>query len=121
MQFSDASKPYLFSWLELAFGGKADAPSYCKQTKIDGSDSGPGVIAAACKSGTLPNEEHMPARAGRQTLSLFVRLRGSEGDGSFECYVDPADDTRAATGSTRSIDTVEVCGSNPHGPTTSFS
>jgi hypothetical protein len=52
------SKPYLFWWLGLAFERKADAPSYCKQTKIEGSDRGFGVVAAACKAGALPAELH---------------------------------------------------------------
>jgi hypothetical protein len=32
------SKPYLFSYLRLAFERKADAPSYCKETQREGSD-----------------------------------------------------------------------------------
>jgi hypothetical protein len=36
------------------------------------------------------------ARVGRPSGSLFVRLRGSGGDGGVECYADLTDDTRAA-------------------------
>jgi hypothetical protein len=52
------SKPYLFWRLGLAFERKADAPSYCKETIIEGSDGGFGVLSAACKAGALPAELH---------------------------------------------------------------
>src|SRR5260370_32769934 len=46
-------KPHLFCSLGLAFERKADAPIYCKQTKIEGSDRGFGVVLRACKAGGL--------------------------------------------------------------------
>jgi hypothetical protein len=85
------------------------------------------------------------ARVGRPSGSSFVRLCGSGTDGGVECCAHLTDDTRAAglektvdhdgdggavaqqfplnstRRPTREIDTVEVCGSSPHGPTISFS
>jgi len=52
------SKPYLFSPLGLAFERKADAPSYCKETKMKEIAGGYGVVSRACKAGALPAELH---------------------------------------------------------------
>jgi hypothetical protein len=52
------TKPYLLWVLGLAFERKADAPSYCKETKMKGSERRFGGISAACKAGALSAELH---------------------------------------------------------------
>ena len=67
------SKPYLFWSLGLAFERKADAPSYCKEKKSEGSDGRFREVSAASKAGALPAELHAP----RQTNSTrFARGSG---------------------------------------------
>ena len=44
--------------LGLAFERKADAPSYCKETKSEGSNGRFRGVSAACKAGALPAELH---------------------------------------------------------------
>jgi len=50
------SKPYLFWSLGLAFERKADAPSYCKETKSEGRNGRFREVSAACKAGALPRK-----------------------------------------------------------------
>jgi hypothetical protein len=54
------SKPYLLWPFGLAFERKADAPSYCKGTKIQGSNERFREVSAACKADALPTELHAP-------------------------------------------------------------
>jgi hypothetical protein len=42
----------------LAFERKADALSYCKETKSEGSNGRFREVSAACKAGALPAELH---------------------------------------------------------------
>jgi hypothetical protein len=58
----NVSKPYLFWRLGLAFERKADAPSCCKETKIEGSNGRFREVSAACKAGALPAELHAHSR-----------------------------------------------------------
>jgi hypothetical protein len=54
---------------------KADAPSCCKQKKMEGSDRGFGVVSRACKAGALPAEPHAPCNYLILIVSL-IEFRG---------------------------------------------
>jgi hypothetical protein len=71
------SKPYLFWPLGLAFERKADAPSYCKERIIEGSDGGFGAFSAACKAGALPAELH--AHTAQATVYHTVAVISATG------------------------------------------
>jgi hypothetical protein len=57
------SKLYLFWPLGLAFERKADAPSYCKETKMEANNRASGVSSAASKADALPAELHAHANS----------------------------------------------------------
>src|SRR5690242_4562158 len=54
--------------LGLAFERKADAPSYCKETKSEGSNGRFREVSAACKAGALPAELHALPKKLRTSL-----------------------------------------------------
>jgi nitrate/nitrite transporter NarK len=75
------SRPYLLWSLGLAFERKADAPSYYKQTKMEGSNEGFGEIlspsAAAAAVGMINAVGSVAGFAGPQLFGYLNTRTGS--------------------------------------------